>query len=75
MYLITKLWGVVSGEDAADDVKEQQAHAAIALHATSAREAWGRFAKLNHTQDTANQLWLKEKFSSFKYTASSISGT
>ena len=86
MYLMSKgLWGVVSGDDAPNAVKEQQAHAAIALNlsdaqlmhvidAATARDAWGRLARFHHTQDMANRLWLKEKFSSFKYTASSISG-
>lgn len=86
MSLMSKgLWGAVSGEGAPNAVKEQQAHAAIALNlsdsqlmhvidATSATEAWGRLARFHHTQDMANRLWLKEKFASFKYTASNMSG-
>ena len=64
--------------------KEKQAHAAIILNlsdsqlmhvitATTARAAWGGLAKCQYTQDMANRLWLKERFSSFKYTATTIS--
>lgn len=40
----------------------------------TARVAWGTLAMFNHTQDMTNRLDLKEKFASFKYTASSIVG-
>ena len=36
-------------------------------------DAWWKLAMFHRTQDMANRLWLKEKFSSFKYTASRIS--
>ena len=85
MLLVCKgLWSAVCGE-AVTAAKEQQAHAAIVLNladsqllhvigAESAMAAWGELAMFHRTQDMANRLWLKEKFASFKYTASSISG-
>uniref|UniRef100_H3H7C1 CCHC-type domain-containing protein n=1 Tax=Phytophthora ramorum TaxID=164328 RepID=H3H7C1_PHYRM len=36
-------------------------------------EAWDKLEKFHRAQDVANRLWLKEKFSSFKYTTSSVS--
>ena len=79
------MWEIVSGEKSTDAIKEQQADAAIVLNLSdsqlmhvidsdNARDAWGRLAKFNNTQDMASRLWLKEKFASFKFTASSISG-
>ena len=85
MLLVSKgLWSAVCGE-AVTAAKEQQAHAAIVLNladsqllhvigAESAMAAWGKLAMFHRTQDMANRLWLNEKFASFKYTASSISG-
>ena len=85
MYLMSKgLWEAVEDGSNITTAKAQQAHAAIVLslsdsqlmhvvNSTSAREAWGALAKFHHTQDMANRLWLKEKFASFKYTATSIS--
>uniref|UniRef100_H3GEE3 CCHC-type domain-containing protein n=1 Tax=Phytophthora ramorum TaxID=164328 RepID=H3GEE3_PHYRM len=83
MYLMSKgLWEAVSGE-AGSTAKEQQAHAAIVLNlndsqlmhvvtSTTAKEAWDTLKKFHKTQDMANRLWLKEKFSAFKFTASSV---
>ena len=79
------LWSAVSGDEAVSVAKEQQAHAAIVLSladlqlmhvigSETARDAWGKLAMFHRTQDMASRLWLKEKFASFKYTASSISG-
>ena len=85
MYLMSKgLWGVLAGDETTSVAKEQQAHAAIVLNlsdsqlmhvidAATAREPWGRLAQFHHSQDMANRLWLKEKFASFSYTASSMS--
>ena len=85
MLLVSKgLWNAIFGEEAVTIAKEQQAHAAIVLsmadsqlmHVITARyawDAWGKLAMFHRTQDMANRLWLKEKVSSFKYTASSIS--
>ena len=86
MLLVSKgLWSAVSGEEPVTAMKEQQAHAAIVLSladsqmmhvigSETARDAWGKLAMFHCTQDMANRLWLKEKFATFKYTASSISG-
>ena len=86
MLLVSKgLWSAVCGE-AVTAAKEQQAHAAIVLNladsqllhvigAESAMAAWGKLAMFHRTQDMANRLWLKEKFASFKYTASSLLNT
>uniref|UniRef100_H3H3G5 CCHC-type domain-containing protein n=1 Tax=Phytophthora ramorum TaxID=164328 RepID=H3H3G5_PHYRM len=83
MYLMSKgLWEAVCGE-AGSTAKEQQAHAAIVLNlndsqlmhvvtSTTAKEAWDTLKKFHKTQDMANRLWLKEKFSAFKFTASSV---
>uniref|UniRef100_A0AAV1UGU1 Retrovirus-related Pol polyprotein from transposon TNT 1-94-like beta-barrel domain-containing protein n=1 Tax=Peronospora matthiolae TaxID=2874970 RepID=A0AAV1UGU1_9STRA len=85
MYLMSKgLWGVIAGDETTSVAKEQQAHAAIVLNlsdsqlmhvidSATAREAWGRLAQFHRSQDMANRLWLKEKFASFSYTASSMS--
>uniref|UniRef100_H3H953 Integrase catalytic domain-containing protein n=1 Tax=Phytophthora ramorum TaxID=164328 RepID=H3H953_PHYRM len=85
MYLMSKgLWEAVEGKAEATSSKEQQAHAAIVLNlndsqlmhvvtAKSAKEAWEKLEKFHRAQDVANRLWLKEKFSSFKYTTSSVS--
>uniref|UniRef100_H3H9M2 Uncharacterized protein n=1 Tax=Phytophthora ramorum TaxID=164328 RepID=H3H9M2_PHYRM len=85
MYLMSKgLWEAVEGKAEASSSKEQQAHAAIVLNlndsqlmhvvtAKSAKEAWEKLEKFHRAQDVANRLWLKEKFSSFKYTTSSVS--
>ena len=85
MYLMSKgLWDVIEGGETTSAAKEQQAHAAIVLNlsdsqlmhvidSASAREAWGRLAQFHRSQDMANRLWLKEKFASFSYTASSMS--
>ena len=85
MILVSKgLWSAVSGEEAVSSTKEQQAHAAIVLNledsqllhvigAETARDVWGKLTSIHYTQGMANHLWLKEKFASFKYTASSIS--
>ena len=87
MSLVSKgLWSAVSGEEAVTIAKEQQAHAAIVLNladsqlmhvigSENARDAWGKLAMFHRTQDMANRLWLKEKFASFKYTASSLLNT
>ena len=84
MYLMSKgLWGAIAGDETTSEAKEQQAHAAIVLNlsdsqlmhvidSASARDAWGRKAQFHHSQDMANRLWLKEKFASFTYTASSM---
>uniref|UniRef100_A0AAV1V0R9 CCHC-type domain-containing protein n=1 Tax=Peronospora matthiolae TaxID=2874970 RepID=A0AAV1V0R9_9STRA len=86
MYLMSKgLWGAIAGDETTSEAKEQQAHAAIVLNlsdsqlmhvidSATAREAWGRLARFHHSHDMANRLWLKEKFASFKYAASSMSG-
>ena len=86
MLLMSKgLWSAVSGDEAVSVAKEQQAHAAIVLSladsqlmhvigSENARAAWGKLAMFHRTQDMASRLWLKEKFASFKYTASNISG-
>uniref|UniRef100_A0AAV1UTQ2 Polyprotein n=1 Tax=Peronospora matthiolae TaxID=2874970 RepID=A0AAV1UTQ2_9STRA len=86
MYLMSKgLWSVIAGDETTSVAKEQQAHAAIVLNlsdsqlmhvidSATAREAWGRLARFHHSHDMANRLWLKEKFASFKYAASSMSG-
>ena len=86
MLLVSKgLWTAVSRAEAVTATKEQQAHAAIVLNladsqlmhvigSETATDAWGRLAKFHATQDMASRLWLKEKFASFKYTASSMSG-
>ena len=83
--LVSKgLWNAVSGEKTSTIAKEQQVHVAIVLSladsqlmhvivSKTARDAWGKLAIFHRTQDMANRLWLKEKVSSFKYTASSIS--
>ena len=85
MYLMSKgLWGVMAGDETTSVAKEQQAHAAIVLNfsdsqlmhfidSATAREAWGRLAQFHHSQDMANRLWLKDKFASSSYTASSMS--
>ena len=39
----------------------------------TARDAWGKLPMFHRTLDMEYRLWLNEKFSSFKYTASSIS--
>ncbi|OWY91031.1 RxLR effector protein, partial [Phytophthora megakarya] len=84
MYLMAKgLWEAVTGKVEVSETKKQQAHAAIALNlndsqlmhvvtAESAKEAWDKLEAVHKAQDMANRLWLKEKFSSFKYMASSI---
>uniref|UniRef100_A0AAV1U5U5 CCHC-type domain-containing protein n=1 Tax=Peronospora matthiolae TaxID=2874970 RepID=A0AAV1U5U5_9STRA len=86
MHLMSKgLWGAIAGDDTTSEAKEQQAHAAIVLNLSdsqlmhfidsdTAREAWGHLARFHHSHDMANRLWLKEKFASFKYAASSMSG-
>ena len=86
MLLMSKgLWGAVSCEEAVSTTKEQQAHAMIVLHlaasqlmhvigSENARDAWGKLAMFHRSRDMASRLWLKEKFSSFKYTASNMSG-
>uniref|UniRef100_A0AAV1TIP8 Polyprotein n=1 Tax=Peronospora matthiolae TaxID=2874970 RepID=A0AAV1TIP8_9STRA len=86
MYLMSKgLLGAIAGDETTSEAKEQQAHAAIVLNlsdsqlmhvidSATAREAWGRLARFHHSHDMANRLWLKEKFASFKYAASSMSG-
>ena len=43
------------------------------ITSTTARDAWGGLAQFYHTQDMASRLWLKERFSSFKYTATKMS--
>ena len=43
------------------------------ITSTTARDAWGGLAQFYHTQDMASRLWLKERFSSFKYTATTMS--
>uniref|UniRef100_H3GTF6 CCHC-type domain-containing protein n=1 Tax=Phytophthora ramorum TaxID=164328 RepID=H3GTF6_PHYRM len=85
MYQMSKgLWEAVEGKAEASSSKEQQAHAAIVLNlndsqlmhvvtAKSAKEAWEKLEKFHRAQDVANRLWLKEKFSSFKFTTSSVS--
>ena len=85
MYLMSKgLWGVLAGDETTSVAKEQQAHAAIVLNfsdsqlmhfidSATAREAWGRLAQFHHSQDMANRIWLKEKFASLSYMASSMS--
>ncbi|KAG6617006.1 Retrovirus-related Pol polyprotein from transposon TNT 1-94 [Phytophthora cinnamomi] len=85
MYLMSKgLWDAVSGEAEVASAKEQQAHAAIVLNlndsqlmhvvtSKTAKEAWDTLKTFHKTQDMANRLWLKEKFSAFKFTASSVS--
>ena len=84
MSLVSKgLCNAVYGEEAVTIAKEQHAHAAIVLNlvdsqlmhviaSKTARDAWKKLAMFRRNQDMANRLWLKEKFSSFKYTASSI---
>ncbi|KAE9016351.1 Retrovirus-related Pol polyprotein from transposon TNT 1-94 [Phytophthora fragariae] len=42
------------------------------IDAATAKDAWAKLENFHRTQDMANRLWLKEKFASFKYTASSI---
>ena len=42
------------------------------INSKIARDAWGKLAMFHRTQDMANRPWLNEKFSSFKYTTSSI---
>ena len=86
MYLLSKgLWEAVASEDGVSQEKEQQAHAAIVLSlsdaqmmhvvsASCAREAWFMLEAFHRTRDMANRLWLKEKFASFQYTSTSISG-
>uniref|UniRef100_A0AAV1U3E5 CCHC-type domain-containing protein n=1 Tax=Peronospora matthiolae TaxID=2874970 RepID=A0AAV1U3E5_9STRA len=79
------LWGAIAGDETTSEAKEQQAHAAIVLNlsdsqlmhvidSATAREAWKRLARFHHSHDMANRFWLKEKFASFKYAASSMSG-
>ena len=38
----------------------------------TAKEAWGGLERFHRTQDMASQLWLKQKFASFKYTATDM---
>jgi hypothetical protein len=85
MYLMSKsLWDVIEGGETTSAAKEQQAHAAIVLNlgdsqsmhvidSATAREAWGRLAQFNRSQEMTNRLWIKEKFASLSYTASSMS--
>uniref|UniRef100_A0AAV1V3K5 Integrase catalytic domain-containing protein n=1 Tax=Peronospora matthiolae TaxID=2874970 RepID=A0AAV1V3K5_9STRA len=85
MYLISKgLWEAVNATSGVSEAKEQQAHAAIVLNlsdtqlthvitTSSACEAWGALARVHRAQDMASRLWLKEKFATFKFTASDMS--
>ena len=85
MFLISKgLWEAVEATSSVSEAKEQQAHAAIVLNLSdtqlmhvittgSTREAWGALARVHRTQDMASTLWLKEKLSTFKYTAPDMS--
>ena len=85
LLLVSKgLWNAISGEEAVTIAKEQQTHAAIVLSLADsqlmhvigskvARDAWGEAGNFYGTQDMATRLGLKEKLSSFKYTASIIS--
>ncbi|CEG48540.1 transducin wd40 repeat-like superfamily protein [Plasmopara halstedii] len=85
MYLMSKgLWDTVLGEAGVTAMKEQQAHAAIvlnlknsqlvhAMNTTSAHETWATLEGFYRTQDMASRPWLKEKFASFKYTATDMS--
>ena len=85
MYLMSKgLWEAVGSGLPVSATMEQQAHAAIVLNLSdtrlmhvidgaSARDAWGSLARFHQTQDMASRLWLKEKFASFKYTATNMS--
>uniref|UniRef100_A0AAV1V3C5 Copia protein n=1 Tax=Peronospora matthiolae TaxID=2874970 RepID=A0AAV1V3C5_9STRA len=85
MYLISKgLWEAVEATSGVTEAKEKQAHAAIVLNlsdtqlvqvitTSSAREAWGALARVHRTQDMTSRLWLKEKFATFKFTASDVS--
>uniref|UniRef100_A0AAV1V0H3 CCHC-type domain-containing protein n=1 Tax=Peronospora matthiolae TaxID=2874970 RepID=A0AAV1V0H3_9STRA len=61
----------------------EQAHAAIVLSLTdsqvlhvittaTAMDAWNTLQRLNESKDMASRMWLKEKFSTFRYTASSM---
>ncbi|GAB9477250.1 reverse transcriptase, partial [Globisporangium polare] len=84
MYLRSRgLWGQVEGSAPADPALMEKAHAAIVLGltdsqvlhviaTTTAAEAWGVLQRLNESKDMASRMWLKEKFSTFRYTASSM---
>ena len=61
----------------------EQAHAAIVLSHTdsqvlrvittvTATEAWNTLQRLKESKDMASRMCLKEKFSTFRYTASSM---
>uniref|UniRef100_A0AAV1T398 Uncharacterized protein n=1 Tax=Peronospora matthiolae TaxID=2874970 RepID=A0AAV1T398_9STRA len=44
------------------------------IDSATARNAWESLAQFHHNQDLSNRLWLREKFSSFKCAASTMSG-
>uniref|UniRef100_A0AAV1UE33 DUF4219 domain-containing protein n=1 Tax=Peronospora matthiolae TaxID=2874970 RepID=A0AAV1UE33_9STRA len=84
MYLWSRgLWGQVDGRSPPDRALMEQAHAAIVLSLTdsqvlhvittaTAMDAWNTLQRLNESKDMASRMWLREKFSTFRYTASSM---
>uniref|UniRef100_A0AAV1TD76 DUF4219 domain-containing protein n=1 Tax=Peronospora matthiolae TaxID=2874970 RepID=A0AAV1TD76_9STRA len=84
MYLRSRgLWGQVDGSSPPDRALMEQEHAAIVLSLTdsqvlhvlttaTAMHAWNTLQRLNESKDMASRMWLKEKFSTFRYTASSM---
>ena len=87
MYLKGKgLWGVVA-EDVpiTEENKEkiQKAHTIIVLHledsqllhvvqSKSAKQAWFTLQELNNTNDMSSKMYLKERFSTFKYESGTV---
>ena len=82
MYLKGKeLWGAVAEDMPINEEnkhKIQKAHSVIVLHledsqllhvvhSKSAKQAWITLANLNNTDDMSTKMYLKERFSSFKY--------
>ena len=82
MYLKGKgLWGVVAEDVPINEEnkdKFQKAHSVIVLHledsqllhvvhTKSAKQAWIMLASINDTQDMSTKMFLKEKFSAFKF--------
>lgn len=84
MYLRSRgLWGQVDGSSPLDLSLMEQAHAAIVLSltdsqvlhvvaTTNASEAWAVLKGMNESRDMASRMWLKEKFATFRFTASTM---
>jgi len=84
MFLRSRgLWGQVDGSAPPDLGLMEQAHAAIVLSltdpqvlhviaTTTAGEAWATLKGLNESKDMASRMWLKEKFSTYRYTSSTM---